>query len=70
MWTTRALDLKGSSKVDFIHGIDDPANVAPVAGPGAHNAGLDMLDWKRDVIMSAYKRAIPVLSFPSVQPLR
>ena len=27
-------------KVDFIHGIDDPANVAPVAGPGAHNAGL------------------------------
>lgn len=30
----------------------------------------NMLDWKRDVIMSAYKRAIPVLSFPSVQPLR
>lgn len=30
---------------------------------------LNMLDWKRDVIMSAYKRAIPVISFPSVQQL-
>ena len=29
----------------------------------------NMLDWKRDVIMSAYKRAVPVLSFPSVQKL-
>ena len=30
---------------------------------------LNMLTWKRDVIMSPYKRGIPVLSFPSVQQL-
>ena len=30
---------------------------------------INMLDWKRDIIMSAYKRAIPVISFPSVQQL-
>lgn len=30
---------------------------------------INMLDWKRDVIMSAYKRGIPVLSFPSVLQL-